>query len=71
MNKIEVKTLKPGYIFSAPVYIDGNNFLVPEQVPLRDKDIERLVAWGITVVETEGDIINKEEVIMIKTQKCR
>jgi hypothetical protein len=54
-NKILVKDLKEGDVFSEPVYIEGNNILVPAGVAVRKKDIARLKAWGIEVVETEGD----------------
>ena len=61
MKKINVKTLKPGLIFSHPVFIEGDNFLVPANIPLRQKDIDQLVAWGIKEVETDGDIVEDEE----------
>jgi HD-GYP domain-containing protein (c-di-GMP phosphodiesterase class II) len=54
MKKIAVKTLQPGLTFSEPVYIEGNNILVPAGVPIRKKDIDRLTTWGIDTVETEG-----------------
>jgi len=55
MKKILVKDLKEGDIFSEPVYIEGNNILVPAGVEVRKKDIARLNAWGIEAVETEGE----------------
>jgi HD-GYP domain-containing protein (c-di-GMP phosphodiesterase class II) len=55
MKKIEVSTLKPGLVFSEPVYIEGNNILVPAGVPLRKKDIDRLKSWGIDTVESDGE----------------
>ncbi|MDR2608942.1 MAG: HD-GYP domain-containing protein [Treponema sp.] len=57
MKKISVSTLQPGMKFTEPVYIEGNNLLVPASVEVRKKDIERLHSWGIDVVQTEGDII--------------
>ncbi|MDR2133563.1 MAG: HD-GYP domain-containing protein [Treponema sp.] len=54
MKKIAVDTLKTGLSFSEPVYIEGNNLLVPAGVPIRQKDIDRLNSWGIDVVETDG-----------------
>jgi len=60
MNTILSKTLKPGQIFSAPVYTEGKNMLVPAMVPIRRKDIDLLTAWGIGVVTTEGTIIGSE-----------
>jgi len=54
MKKILVKDLKEGTVFSEPVYIEGNNLLVPAGVELRKKDITRLRSWGIDAVETNG-----------------
>jgi len=57
MKKLLVKDLKEGAVFSEPVYIEGNNLLVPAGVELRKKDIERLNSWGIESVETNGVLI--------------
>ena len=54
MKKIFVKDLKEGIVFSAPVYIEGNNLLVPAGVAVRKKDITRLNTWGVDWVETDG-----------------
>jgi HD-GYP domain-containing protein (c-di-GMP phosphodiesterase class II) len=61
MKKIAVNTLKAGLCFSEPVYIEGNNLLVPAGVPLRPKDISRLKSWGIDVVETNGNAMMAAE----------
>jgi len=61
MKKVQVKTLQPGIRFSEPVFIDGDNILVPADVPVRKKDIDRLNSWGITEVETDGDILPSED----------
>jgi HD-GYP domain-containing protein (c-di-GMP phosphodiesterase class II) len=58
MKTIKVAELKPGMRFSAPVYIEGESLLVPENIELKEKDIERLKRWGIPEVETEGDIVS-------------
>ncbi|MDR2028360.1 MAG: HD-GYP domain-containing protein [Treponema sp.] len=57
MKKITVQSLRAGLVFSQPVYIEGNNLLVPAGIAIRKKDIERLNSWGIENVETEGDIV--------------
>jgi HD-GYP domain-containing protein (c-di-GMP phosphodiesterase class II) len=57
MKKVSVKTLSAGLTFSEPVYIEGNNLLVPAGVAIRKKDIDRLVSWGIDTVETDGEMI--------------
>ncbi len=62
MKKIEVNTLRPGLKFSEPVYIEGDNILVPAGVPIREKDISRLDAWGIDTVETDGEILPSDPV---------
>ena len=54
MKKVAVSTLKTGMAFSEPVYIEGNNLLVPAGVAIRKKDIERLKSWGIDMVQTDG-----------------
>jgi HD-GYP domain-containing protein (c-di-GMP phosphodiesterase class II) len=58
-NKIKTSDLKEGMKFDKPVYIDGNNLLVPPNIPIKQKDIERLLRWEIHEVETEGAIINE------------
>jgi hypothetical protein len=54
MKKIDVKTLTPGMIFSSPVYIEGNNLLVPAGIAIRKKDIDHLISWGYSTVSTDG-----------------
>jgi HD-GYP domain-containing protein (c-di-GMP phosphodiesterase class II) len=60
MKKIPVSSLRPGLTFTQPVYIEGNNLLVPAGVAIRKKDIERLNAWGIDVVATDGDMVSQQ-----------
>jgi HD-GYP domain-containing protein (c-di-GMP phosphodiesterase class II) len=54
MKKVAVNTLKAGMAFSEPVYIEGNNLLVPAGVAIRKKDVDRLNSWGIDMVQTDG-----------------
>ncbi|MFP4484261.1 MAG: HD-GYP domain-containing protein [Spirochaetaceae bacterium] len=54
VRSIKVSELKPGMRFSKPVYVDGDNILVPDGIPIREKDIQRLTKWGIEEVTTEG-----------------
>ena len=54
MGAIPVRFLKPGMIFSEPVYCDGDNILVPAGVPVRQKDLDQLSIWGVETVETNG-----------------
>jgi len=60
MKKILVAELKEGTIFSEPVYIEGNNLLVPAGVAVRKKDLSRLKTWGVESVETNGKIVPAE-----------
>ena len=69
MKKIAVKDLKEGVIFSAPVYIEGNNLLVPAGVAVRKKDITRLQSWGVDFVESDGIVIATRPPGSEKTEK--
>jgi HD-GYP domain-containing protein (c-di-GMP phosphodiesterase class II) len=64
MKKIKVSDLKPGMKFSAPVYLDGENLLVPEKIEIKEKDIKRLNRWDVEFVETDGELLkdNADEV---------
>jgi HD-GYP domain-containing protein (c-di-GMP phosphodiesterase class II) len=60
MNMIDIKTLKAGDRFSKPVFIDDANIFVQENIPLKQKDIDRLGRWGIKTVRTEGTLLEKD-----------
>ena len=62
MNKFSVDSLKAGMVFSEPVVIEGDNILVPAGVEIRQKDIDNLIVWEITEVESEGKPIESEPV---------
>lgn len=57
MNIIPVEKLEAGIKYDKPVYVDGENLLVPENVEIRQKDIDRLIKWGVSEVSTEGSQI--------------
>lgn len=57
MKKLKIIDLKAGMKFSAPVYLDGENLLVPEKIEIKDKDIQRLIRWDIEYVETDGELL--------------
>ena len=57
MNTVNTSDLEQGQIYSAAVYSEGTNLLVPALVPLRQKDIDLLNTWGIKTVTTEGTVI--------------
>ncbi|MCL2443561.1 MAG: HD-GYP domain-containing protein [Treponema sp.] len=62
MNVLNTNDLRPGQHFSAPVYTEGDYMLVAAMVPLRQKDIDVLITWGIDYVRTEGSIVEVEEI---------
>ncbi|MBN2553415.1 MAG: HD-GYP domain-containing protein [Spirochaetales bacterium] len=57
MRAIKVIMLLPGMKFDQPVYIEGDNLLVPAGVAIKEKDIERLSRWDIEEVFTDGNEI--------------
>jgi len=57
MNKVNTSDLKPGQVFSQPVYTEGDYLLVTAMVPLRQRDINVLKEWGIDFVRTNGTLI--------------
>jgi hypothetical protein len=61
MNKIDVKTLKPGMAFSAPVFIEGNNLFIPAGIAIREKDIARVISLGYDAVVTDGELLDVPE----------
>jgi len=60
MRKIKTKDLQEGMQFDKPVYIDGENILVPPGIPLKAKDIERLIKWEIEEVQTDGQLVHEQ-----------
>lgn len=61
MKHLKVSSLKAGMAFTHPVYVDSQNLLVPENIEIREKDIARLEKWGIEIVKTEGNLIEKTQ----------
>jgi HD-GYP domain-containing protein (c-di-GMP phosphodiesterase class II) len=57
MKTIPVSFLRPGLVFTEPVYIDDINLLVPANIAVRKKDIQQLISWGIETVATDGDVV--------------
>lgn len=54
MKSIKVSDLRPGLRFDKPVYVDGENLLVPENVEIKQRDIDRLIKWNVQAVRTDG-----------------
>jgi len=57
MKILTTDELKEGMKFTQDVYLDDDTILVPANIALRDKDINRLHKWGITSVKTEGEVL--------------
>ena len=57
MNLVKTSDLRPGQIFSEPVYSEGEHMLVPARIPVRQKDIDFLVNWNIDSVLTQGELV--------------
>jgi HD-GYP domain-containing protein (c-di-GMP phosphodiesterase class II) len=69
MNKINTDTLRLGQMFSAPVFSEGENLLVPAMTPVRQREIDVLVTWGIDFVLTEGNLVSLDEIEEIEEIK--
>jgi HD-GYP domain-containing protein (c-di-GMP phosphodiesterase class II) len=60
MNVVNTSDLRPGQIFSEPVYSESEYMLVSANVPLRQRDIDVLNTWGIEYVRTDGVIVESK-----------
>jgi len=70
MRKIPVDELKPGMRFDKPVYIDSNNMLVAANVSIKLEDIKKLMRWGVSEVETAGNLVSTEQEIKAATARA-
>ena len=61
MKSIRTSDLHDGMKFDKPVYMDGENVFVPPGVPIRQKDIDRLLRWEIQEVLTDGALLGQTE----------
>jgi HD-GYP domain-containing protein (c-di-GMP phosphodiesterase class II) len=61
MKTIRTSDLRDGMRFDKPVYVDGENVFVPPGIPIRQKDIDRLLRWEIVEVRTDGTPVTGEE----------
>jgi HD-GYP domain-containing protein (c-di-GMP phosphodiesterase class II) len=69
MKDIPVSILKPGMIFTEPVYLDEDNLLVPPGVAIKQKDLSRLNAWGVKTVQTNGGLAKTPEAVAAAVAK--
>jgi HD-GYP domain-containing protein (c-di-GMP phosphodiesterase class II) len=68
MNVVNTSDLRPGQMFSEPVYSESDYMLVSANVPLRQRDIDVLNTWGIEYVRTDGVIVESKPKQIIPTQ---
>lgn len=61
MSQIPIADLSEGMVFSEPVYVEGDDLLALSRIPLRQKDIDRLVRWEVDAVVTEGVVLTEED----------
>lgn len=60
MQKIAVEELKVGMTWDAPAYIDDTNEIaVKANVPISEKDIKKLMLWGVSDISTEGNFVSE------------
>ena len=57
MKEIPTKDLRAGMRFSKPVYVDNETILIQPDLPLKQKEIDRLIRWEIKSVRTAGEIV--------------
>lgn len=58
MKKIPVHELEPGQRYNRPVYVDDDSLFVPEGLPIKERDIDRLKKWRVEFVQTDGDLLS-------------
>jgi HD-GYP domain-containing protein (c-di-GMP phosphodiesterase class II) len=68
-KEIPINILKPGMIFTEPVYIDDDNLLVPPGIAIKQKDLARLITWGVLSVKTTGGLAKTPEAIAAAAAK--
>jgi putative nucleotidyltransferase with HDIG domain len=58
MKKVAVDSLKAGYSFSKPLFLDEENIFAATGIPLEQVEIDRLKSWQIQDVFTDGEVIS-------------
>ena len=63
MKKLKVSELKDGNRFTQAIYMDEklSNMLVPANLDLKQKDLDRIIKWGVEEVYTNGELIDTAE----------
>lgn len=60
MKTISVSDLMPGQRYSQPIYMDEDNLFVPEGIPIKERDLERLKRWGVETLFCDGEPISDD-----------
>lgn len=60
MKTISVSDLVPGQRYSQPIYMDEDNLFVPEGIPIKERDLERLRRWGVETLLCDGEPISDD-----------
>jgi len=60
MRAIPVTDLEAGQRYSQPVYVDDESLFVPEGIPIKERDIDRLKKWDVHEVFSEGEPISDD-----------
>ena len=58
-KRIALDQIKSGSRFTADVFIDEANLLVPEGLPVKQRDLDSLKRWGVAFVMTEGSVLEE------------
>ena len=63
MKKLKVSDLKDGDRFTEAIFMDLklSSMLVPANLDLKVKDLDRIKKWGVEEVYTEGELIKESE----------
>lgn len=70
-KRIVLDQIKPGSRFSADVFIDDKNLLVPANIAVKQKDIDAIKRWGIAFVLTEGSLVTEAPPSAVEGQGAR
>ncbi|GAB1432314.1 HD-GYP domain-containing protein [Spirochaetota bacterium] len=57
-KKYSVDRISPGDIFTADAFSEGDILFASAGIPIKEKDLEGLLRWGITFVYSEGKLVD-------------
>ncbi|GMO26886.1 MAG: HD-GYP domain-containing protein [Termitinemataceae bacterium] len=70
MNSIPVAALKEGQMFSSPVLFEDDSLFVPENIPLRLKDLSLLKTLEVDHVFTQGKLVGVVDTVLKSPEKA-